>query len=269
MRRYLLWMALVAAVFVSGWLACSGRVGGVPRGVTLVAASDSTVLVSWNEPEAGTPDSYLVYFRRAGSEGYMPLVELTAIEYQHDPKGTTGCYRVAALFGADLYYADETPSTLPVATSGVVLAELNASGNSGFGWDRTTGLGESYTMREAASAARVDFFVTDFQLGYGGPTYALASPTYGPSDPSGEVPVAPWRLTRFSAALPGERAPLPAYDDRGYLPFRDVEAGFTGGCYTDDGHYAMVKVTAVNTFTGELRLDGWFQLVQGLRLIRH
>lgn len=267
MKRYSFFAALVAVLFVSCWLGCSGRVGGVPRGVTLVAASDSTVLLSWSEPEQGTPDAYFVYFRRIGSEGYVPVVELTATSCEHYPEGMTGCYRVAALFGPDLYFADESLSTIPIATSEVALAELDAPGNSGFGWDRMTGSGASYAMEEAGSASRVDLFVTDFEAGYDGP-FSLASPSYGPSDPSGRVPVAPWRLTRFTAELANERAPLPAYDDRVYLPFRQAGAGSVFGCYTDDGHYALVKVTSVNMLTGELRLVSWFQLVPGLRLLR-
>ncbi|MFO7639039.1 MAG: fibronectin type III domain-containing protein [bacterium] len=268
MARFQLMVVLVAVMVVSGSLSCSGRVGGVPEELRLSAASDVTVLLEWDEPEAGTPDNYIVYFRPVGTEGYVPIVELVGTRLDHDPSGMTGWYRVAALFGSDLYYAAETLSTVPVESPEERLAELNASGNSGFGWDRATGLGLSYSMRDAGSAAGVDLFVTDFYPGHEG-QYALASPTYGPSDPSGEVPQASWRFTRFTADLPDERAPLPEYAEQTYLPFRDVEAGFAIGCHTEDGYFAFVKVTGVNELTGELRLRSWFQLVPGLRLIRH
>lgn len=269
MTRYLLPIMVAVIACTSGWLSCSGRVGGAPQNSALAAETELTVALSWEEPEAGTPDNYSVYFRAIGSEGYAPIAETPGTGYIHDPRGMTGWYRIAARFGPDLYFAAETLSTVPVETPEEGLAELNASGNSGFGWDRGTGIGSSYPMDEAVSAYHVDLFVTDFQPGYGGPSYALASPTYGPSDPSGEVPQAPWRLTRFTADLPDERAPLPEYSEQAYLPFRDVGPGFVAGCRTEDGHYAMVKVTAVNTMTGELRLRSWFQLVPGLRLIRH
>jgi hypothetical protein len=262
-------IAVLAATLALGWLACSGRLGGVPRNVTLAAASDSTIALAWDEPEAGTPDNYVIYFRQVGTEAYVPVAEPTGTSISHDPAGMTGRYRVAARFGADLHHAAETLSTVPVETPELALAELSASGNSGLGWNRVTGEGTSFPMRQPASAASVDLFVTDFELGSSGPTYSLASPTYGPSDPSGEVPQAPWRLTRFTADLPDERAPLPSYSEQGYLPFRAAAPGFAAGGYTEDGYYVMVKVVSVNTLTGELRLRGWFQLVPGLRLIRH
>ncbi|MFO7675350.1 MAG: fibronectin type III domain-containing protein [bacterium] len=267
--RHALVAGLAAALLAGGWLACSGRVGGVPRNLTLVAATDSTVALAWDEPDAGTPDQYFVYFRQVGTGPYLRVKETVETDFTHDPAGMTGWYRVTAQFAADEYYAPETLTTVPVETPEDLVVEFSLAGNSGFGWDRATGAGLSYPMRQDESADAVDFYVTDFALGYAGPAYSIASPTYGPSDPSGEVPQAPWRMSRFTAELPDERAPLPRYSDIVYQTARVVHPGLALGCRTEDGHYAMVKVTEVNTLTGQVRLRSWFQLVPGLRLIRH
>ncbi len=267
--KTILWTVTVVGIAALVLVGCAELRGGLPRNIRIEAATDSTVTIAWDAPDEGTPERYIVYFREVGMPSYASLRETGDTEFEHDPQGMTGWYRVSAVFGPDQYFAPETLTTVPVAVPEMTLAELHASGNEGYGWNRTTGLAATYSMREAANAELVDFYVTDFDSAYAGPTYSFASPTYGPADPSGEVPQAAWRLTGFTEPLPYEHGPLPAYDDQVYHGFRDIEPSATLGCYTDDGYYALLKVTSVNVTTGEVRFVSWFQSVSGLRLIRH
>jgi hypothetical protein len=40
-------------------------------------------------------------------------------------------------------------------------------------------------------------------------------------------------------------------------------------CHTAQGHFAVVKVTQLRIQNKDLRIQAWFQPVQGLRLLRH
>ncbi len=255
-------------LFLAG--GCSRLVGGVPVGVGITADSDTTVLVAWQAPAEGTPGSYLVYFREVGSPSFTTVAETAATSWSHLTRGLTGTYKVAASFSGRLYESPERVTTVPVHTDSMRLAELDATGNSGCGWDPVTGTGASYAMEDGENAPRVDFYVTDFDTGHAGPVYHLASPHYGPTDPSGVVPTASWRRSGFVEVTPYEQGPLPAYADTVYLDYRELTtAPATFGCLTEEGHFALVKAVEVDSFDGEVEVESWFQLVPGLRLVRH
>ena len=260
------------AIFTVVLIRCDMVIGGPPVGVRIEAAdqSDSTVMISWTAPSEGTPDIYLVYFKGVGEHSYTPVAETDKSSFVHNPHGVTGVYKVMARFGAKTYEAFLKPSTVPVYTDSVILAELNASGNSGYGWSASSGRASTYSMLEEASADYVDLYITDFVQGLSGPVYSVASPDYGPTDPGDSVPTAAWHVTGFTEGLQYEQGLLPSYDETVYLDYQEITTvPICFGCYTEDGYYAMVKVDTVNTFTGEVRVRSWFQLIGGLRLIRH
>ncbi len=249
---------------------CDEITGGPPLNVRIEARTDSMVRISWAAPVEGTPDVYMVYFEEVGSPSYTGIGETEQIEYVDYPQGITGKYKVMARFGSETYDAVDKPTTVPIENSMAGLAELDAPGNSGYGWNRSSGEDSTYSMEEAGSADVVDFYITDFAVGYSGPTYSVASPDRGPIDPSGVVPPAAWRVTRFVDVSPYEHGPLPSYDQQTYFEFRDInQTPMIIGCYTEDEYYAMVRIDSIDIGTGEVKLTSWFQLVQGLRLIKH
>jgi len=266
-------MSWLGPILVAGLLmlcGCGGS-GMAPSNLRLEADTDSTVKVIWSLPVDATPDKYLVYFRAVGETSYSLIAETTANLWIHDPKGATGWYRVEADYGAETYAAGTTPGTVPVRTDTVSLAELNAPGNSGLGWDRSTGRGRTYSMTDVRSSSSVDFYVTDFKPPNLNQTpYSIASPDMGPSDPGNVVPTDSWRVSAFSDSQPDENAMLPSFSPRTYFNYTDIlNAPSSIGCFTADSHYALVKVLAVDAEKRWVLLETWYQLLPGLRLTRH
>jgi len=272
-------MRKLLSIFVVGIIAaaalvlvqCDTIAGGAPSGVTLaVGATDSTVKVSWTAPTEGTPDKYYVAFWATDASTYTDFDTVTTTTVEHDPAGKTGKYMVTAVFGSETYDAANTPSTAPIANAATTVSELNASGNSGYGWDHTAGTYATYSMTVAGNAASVDFYITDWTTGSAGPTYSIASPDQGPTDPGGVVPTGSWRVNTFSNALTSETAPLPSHSVATYFNYTDLATDpIMVGCYTADGYYALVKLSSYNTGAGTVSVQSWFQPIKGLRLIQH
>jgi len=243
--------------------------GGAPTGVALEAATDSTVKVWWTAPTGGTPDKYYVAFMATDAPTYTDFDTVTTTYVVHDPAGKTGKYKVTAVFGSQTYDAASPPRTTPIATATTTVCELNGAGSAGYGWDRTAGAGSTYSMNYAGNAAYVDFYITDFGVGYAGP-YSIASPDVGPSDPGGTVPAGSWRVNGFTNLLLNETDPLPSQSSFNYFNYTELTPdACLVGCHTDDGYYALVKLSNYNTGTGTVSVQSWFQLIKGLRLIQH
>lgn len=269
---------LVAAAIIVSVQGC-GVLGGPALNVQVGAATDSTVQVVWTSPVEGAADNYLVYFKAVGETTYAFVGETTANAYTHNPAGYTGTYKVLAEFGNETYEGAEKPTTVPVHGDTITLFELNAdSSRCAYGWSRDSGLGDFYSMAVEASAASVDFYVTDFVTGYAGANYFIASPDKADSIDLGAVglvPTADWRVNGFSNLLPGAEAPLPAFTTTppNYFIYTELtQLPALIGVYTagdDAKHYALIKVHEANNATGACRVETWFQMVQGLRLIRH
>ncbi len=258
----------IASLFV---LTGCGGAGMAPSNLRLQADSDSTVKVIWSLPVDATPDKFLVYFRAVGETSFSLVAETTANLWIHDPSGATGCYRVEAKYGAETYAAGTTPGTVPVRTDTVSLVELNAPGNSGFGWDRKTGRGRTYSMNDVRSASSVDFYITDFKpANLNQPPYSVASPDMGPSDPGNVVPTDSWRVSAFSDSQPDENVLLPSSSPTSYFNYTDIlNTPCSIGCFTADSHYALVKVLSADAEKHWVLVETWYQLLPGLRLTRH
>jgi len=267
MRR--LGIAVAAGLIVLA-VTC-GRSGRAPFNISLAAADDSTVKISWSVPTDGSPDAYSIYFRGLGDTSYSLVAETTVNVYWHNPHGATGAYRVTARFGNETYEGTSTPGTVPVRTDTTAVAELNAAGNSGYGWDRKTGVARTYSMKNAGNRQAVDFYVTDFKPAASNQLpYSIASPDMGPGDLGGVVPADTWRVSAFTDPLADENAPVPAYAPNLYFDYVDItRTPCFIGCRTEDGHYALIKVTGVSLDNSWTQVETWFQLVKGLRLMRH
>jgi len=259
---------LVAGLLV---LASCGGNGRAPSNLRLEADTDSTVKVIWSMPVDATPDRFLVYFRPAGETSFSLVAETTANLCVHDPDGVTGWYRVEARYGTEAYVASTTPGTVPVWTDTVALSELNGPGNSGFGWDRKTGRGRTYSMTDIRSLGSADLYVTDFKPAHlSQPPYSIASPDMGPSDPGNVVPTDSWRISTFTDSQPGGNVLLPSFSPTSYFNYTDIlNVPCSIGCLTADGHYALVNVISVDAENRRVLLETWYQLLPGLRLTRH
>ncbi len=264
------WLAAFVIVGLLVLAGCGGT-GMAPSNLRLEADTDSTVKVIWSLPVDATPDKFLVYFRAVGETSFSLVAETTANLWTHDPNGATGCYRVEAKYGAETYAAGTTPGTVPIRTDTISLAELNASGNSGFGWDRKTGRGRTYSMTDVRSASAVDFYITDFKPpNLNQPPYSVASPDMGPSDAGNVVPTDSWRVSAFSDSQPDENALLPSFSQTSYFNYTDIlNVPSSIGCFTADSHYALVKVLSVDAEKHWVLVETWYQLLPGLRLTRH
>ena len=271
---------MTALVVIQG----CGVLGGPPTGVAVSAGpdeSDSTVLVSWTTPAEGSPDKYKVYFRPLSDTGYAAIGETTATSFAHNPHGVTGQYKVAALFGADAYEGAEKPTTVPAATGTVTLFEINTdSSRCGFGWSRDSGIGKVYSMTDSASCAFVDFYVSDLAAGTGDPLDIVspnkAHPDTGRSIDTGAVGIVPraaWKANGFSNPVSAETVPsYQAPPNATYYIYVQVAQPCLVGVYTAGDtlkHYAFIKVDSVNAAVGKVWLQTWYQLVPGLRLVRH
>jgi len=262
-----------AAVLLLSVQSC-GILGGPPTGIQVGAdATGLRVMVVWTAPAEGAPDKYLVHFRPVGDTGYQLVAETTATSLFHDPQGATGTYRVTARYGGDDYEAEETPTTVPVYSDTVTVAELDAPGNSGFGWSRNDGTGGTYSMLDAGSADYVDFYVTDFAVGSNRLPYCVASPNRGPDDEAELVPDGTWRTNGFTDSMPsswGEDT-LPAISPDIYFDYTPIDnTPYEMGFYSvADEYYGFIRVLGVNSGTAEVTLETWFQLVPGLRLVAH
>jgi hypothetical protein len=253
-------------------LAGCGIIGGPPGNLQIAAATDSTVQLVWTTPAQGVPDSFLIYFCPVGESVFAIVGDTSANTYIHNPNGVTGRYQVSAVFAGREYKSVTILTTIPVHTEAENISELDGTGNAGYGWSRDAGFGRSYSMRDTTNTTKVDLYITDFTTGSGLP-YRIASPTMGPSDPSGVVPTGNWRKTGITDPLEDENALLPRIDSTRYFTYTTIPEAplpaFFGVWTAEDGHYALIKVNRVNSANATVEMESWFQLVPGLRLIRH
>lgn len=268
---------ILVSLFVIGsalliFTGCEEITGGKPTNVTLEAVNDTLVKITWTAPTEGTPDKYIVYFKAKGTANYTNVTEVTTTTYTHYPAGSTGDYYVTAKFGSKTYDSD-VKSTIPIHGASTAVGELNATAKSGYGWSRTDGTKETYSMITAASAPNVDFYITNFTVNNWTVTpYYIASPDVGRSSvDSVLVPAATWRVNTIS--LPITTTPitvLPPHSTANYHNFQEITAYPTFvAVKTADGYYALVKISGPPTTNGEVQVESWFQLVKGLRLIKY
>ncbi len=253
---------------------CAG-LGGAPTNLKVEAATDSTVKLSWTAPAEGTPDKYIVLFKDVRATSFTEIDTTKDVSVIHNPQGATGHYKVKAKFGSNEYESDVV-STVPVATTTKTLAELNAAGSSGYGWYRSgtdAGKAATFSMTQAANAANVDVYLTDFATGYTGTEYCIASPDIARgSDPgaAGVVPEGAWRVNAIAKGITDENAPLPAHSATVYAQYQEIDqTPFLIAVYTADKYYALLKIESRNTGDGTVQVSSWFQLIPQLRLIKH
>jgi hypothetical protein len=159
------------------------------------------------------------------------------------------------------------------------LFEINAdSSRCAFGWTRDSGIGRVFAMTESANCAYVDFYVSDLVAGVGGPL-DIVSPNKADTIDSGAVgivPAADWHVSGFSNPVSDPQAPVPKFDSVGPINYF-IYSQVTGQpCYIayaaagkQEKHYALIQVDSMDATSGQVWLKSWYQLVPGLRLMRH
>ena len=246
--------------------------GGPPTNFTIEAASDTTVKLTWSAPNEGTPDKYIVFFKAITETYFANVGEVFITTYTHNPAGNTGTYYVSAKFGSN-EYDSPTKNTIPISTAAIVVGELNSSVNSGYGWNRADGLAATYSMFVSANTSAVDLYISNWVTGYAGTPYYVISPDLGPTDPGGVVPTANWRINYISDPITNPQAPLPKFSIGTYFSWTSLIAYPTYLAIRmpdgSDAYYALIKVDGLNTTTGTVQVESWFQLIKGLRLIKH
>jgi len=237
-----------------------------PENLAIETYTDSvSIKLSWDPVVDAS--GYRVYFNDA------LLATVSDEEYVHLKPMETGDYYVTAYRGATETDPSNTVTDIPVVTEDT-LAEIEAKGNSGFGWDRTTGNGTSYSMGDSTHASDIDFYFTnwinDDPGGPWGSTYSIASPDEITNDPCcGTWPIADnWRQTGFTVPLDLTFNNVDTLPPLGYDNYQDVTIDRTHGIYTWDGYYGMVEVQSINTDSGSVEVKAAFQTVKGLRLIK-
>jgi len=275
-------LAVMAAVIAA--TSCT-PLGGPPLNVMIGAETDTTVLITWSTPAEGTADAYLVYFKGVRDSGYTLLADTIGTSLAHNPHGATGMYKVTAKFGNSTYDSkDTTTTTVPAHNDTMVLYELNAdSSKSGYGWDTLTGEATVYSMAQVTNAAGVDFYPSDLGPGRGRLPYVVISPDQALIKDSGAtniVPGAGWHKNGFGNLIGSgdENQPVPGYDSMppNYFVFSELsQMPALVPVYTnydkleDRRHYALLKFHSVDTLTGRVVVESWYQRVPRLRLIQH
>jgi hypothetical protein len=251
----------------------SAKAVNIPSGpvcsLSLRAETDSTVRLIWSPPVEGVPNLYRVMFNPVGGGPPVVALETGDTTCVHDPAGMTGEYRVLAQFGGAYVEPEETLSTIPVHSGTTTVGELSGPDKPGCGWPGPDRVAATYDMSDTAWVDLVEFYVTDLKTGSNGPTYYLVSPDLAPTDSGGSVPAGRWHVTSL-AELANEQGPVPPLSDSVWRSTARIpDAPAQAACHTQQGYFAVVKVTQLRITQKDLRLQAWFQPVQGLRLLRH
>ena len=255
-------LAFAALLVIVG---CDGEVTlSAPENFTIAAAtSEIDVVLDWDEV-TDEIDGYYVYFNTA-AVGTVTTAGYTDMDPQE-----TGSYYVTAYLDEDESDPSTTESTAPYIADNITLAEINATGNSGLGWDRTDGSATTYTMADATNAALIDFYFSDWAAGYAG-TYEFYTPDLVETDPGVTWPMSgTWNSCSFTEVLPDAFDDVTVLPASGYYNHTEVTATSAAyGVYTGDDYFGMVEVKSINTGTGEVEVRVAFQPVQGLRILEH
>ncbi|GEM_PF-1507199 len=255
-----------------------------PRNLKIASANNGLyVKLTWEAPDSGIPDGYIIYFKSIFDSTFRPIDTTAALYDIINPGDTTGYYYVRAyIFEIGVSDSSNVVSTVPVLTRDIELYELDLEQpplfNSGFGFDTLSGAGYTYPMREHTFCPRIDFYLTNLDTGWTG-TYYFMSPhrIYRfPHDSSLINFRCEFKSTKFDRVqYPMRDHILPPLEEGGLfgIPImvnNFVEALLIEVC-TGDGYYGLIYIdpTAIDTVNGKVRFDAYFQKVRGLRLIRH
>ncbi len=238
-----------------------------PANVTLTSENDGLwVRITWSCVDSA--EGYIVQYRMIGDSVWMLIATMQNAydtTFVHDPEFHTGYYRIFAFRDSSSSRPSDVVSTVPVETQTLSLSEVNLGGNSGYGWDRITGEGQTFSMTYPVNSDFVDFYFTNLRTNYSSAPFYIASPAYSQMGmDSITIPGANWRdngikwVERDTASF--------LLPQTGYITHEEVAENAYYGVKTEDGYYGLIFVEDVDTSRGLLYLRTWFQKVHGLRL---
>lgn len=237
-----------------------------PVNLRLSSYQGILIRLRWDKGRSHDSVKYAVWFRQVDSSRFRIVDTVLGISYIHDPVYTTGYYTVSARFRETEIFARETLSTVAVFTDTLVLAELNTSGLSGYGWDILSRKGMLISMRDTGSARVCRFYLSDFSPESLGQNYFVVSPHLGPIDPGGVVPEGNWQRTGLFNFTGNIRSPVPEFDSTVYQDRVKLGLNRTDiALYLSGGNYALVSIFPLEG--ARTRVISWLQPVQNLRLI--
>lgn len=212
-------------------------------GLTISADTDGDgVILSWNE--VSDVDGYDVIT----PDGDTILLDYDQLNYTDDAPATTGTYTVYSVDG-DTRSDAKTISDAPTTDQSIILYmyDVQSTTHSAFGWNPTTGNGQTYAATSANSAV-IDFYVdTDF---------TFTAPANGSGSYTGDK-------TTYILWVGSSDFNLAQLGPSGYANFEDIQVGYYA-FMTEESHYAKVHVTAEDGQT--VTFDYEFQTVTNLRL---
>ncbi len=267
MKRLLILSA--TAILILGVTGCEETVElTAPANFEISAATDEiSVVLDWSpNPSDESIDGYVVYFNDEA-------IDTTENEtYTHTDPQETGTYFVTAYRGDEESVSSGELSTVPVVEDNITLAEINATGNSGLGWDRTDGSPTTYSMEDATNASVIDFYFSNWAAAFAEPYYFI-SPDLVTTDPGVTwTMTGTWNESGFTLALTDNFDSLTVLPGTGnYTNSQEVTTtNATYGFYSvTDDYFGMVEVKSINYTTGEVEVRVAFQPVQGLRILEH
>lgn len=261
--KKLLALSLTLAVLIA-IVGCGDDVALVAPGNFIISAgvNELDVVLDWDEVTEEI-DGYIVYFNDVAAG------TVTTAGYTHLDPQVSGVYYVTAYLGEDESDPSATATTVPVIDDNVELAEIGATGESGYGWNTTSGQGTEYSMADATYATSIDLYFTDFATGFAG-TYNIASPHLVLTDAGAAwlAGTSGWRTTGF-LQLAEDFDVVTVVPITGYFTYEEIAGNTTYAAYTEDGHYALVEVQAWSTTTGLVQVRTAFQPVPGLAILEH
>jgi len=237
-----------------------------PANLRISAFQGILVRLRWDKGRTHDSVKYAVWFRQVDSSGFRLVDTVFGMSYIHDPVYTTGYYTVSARFREIELFASETLATVAVFTDTLVLAELNATGFSGYAWDSVSGQGFLVSMHDTGSARVCRFYLTDFEPDSSGHRYFIASPHLAPFDSGGVAPEGNWERTYLLNFTGNIRTPLPDFDSTVYRDRVELGQERTDiALYSAGANYALISVFPANG--ARVKVVSWVQMVKNLRLI--
>lgn len=252
-------------VFMTG---CEGELPGEVRNLAAEAADDgASVKLTWSEPTDATGDeTYSVYFN-----GTLLLEDITALEYKHTEPGEAGEYEVTVVTGSDESEGVKI-DVYPIDVASITVWELNATGNSGIGFDVEGEAVATYSMgATSTNRGKVDCYFSNFtglSGGFGTPYY-LTSPDQVPADPGDPDPsFTGWKVSGISDPVGGniEDAKIAPGSGSYYNRSDEVVINETYAVSNEEDYYGLVQVISINETNGQVEAKVTFQPIQGLRL---
>ncbi len=235
-----------------------------PQNLSIAADYDGlSVRVSWEPDTLNEPDGWIVYYEgqvidTTGTTGFI-----------HSKPALLGTYSVTEYQGDVESNASDPVNSLTIVGDIIPIRDISSRSPNGFGWTRDSGKATSHPMTDSANVSRVDFYVTNFRSDTTSLPYYIASPNVTETDSTVHWPLIGTRHTNgFSGPLPFDLADADTLPDVGYQAFQRIESGKVYGVYMQDGYFALVKITELDTIAGRILAQTVFQPIRNLRLFR-